>query len=133
VSKDHDHFGSQHGGAKLEAAQPFGCHEIAGDADDEQFTRPLIECELGRYSGIGASQYGGKRLLALSARRAACRKVALVQLPGDIARIAGHQFSKGGVRRVGGSRRLSASTAHRCCRREGPQSYRKSAATRKAA
>ena len=67
--------------------KPIGRHEIAGDAHDEQLARSLVEGQLRRDPGIGATEDGGERRLALGPRGAAAGEVALVHLAGDIATI----------------------------------------------
>jgi hypothetical protein len=52
----------------LDASKHLGAQAIAGDANDEEIVRPLVEDQLDGYAGVGASQNGSKRTLFRAAR-----------------------------------------------------------------
>jgi hypothetical protein len=87
---------------KLEACQPIGRDEVAGDTDHEQVAGTLVERQFWRNPGIRAAEDRGERRLALCAAGACCGEVALARLVRGIARIAFDQQVQRRIRCVGG-------------------------------
>jgi hypothetical protein len=120
VAEHHDHLGAEHGGAKFKAGQSIGRDKVAGDPDDEQISRHLVESELWRDARIGAAQNGGERRLSGSTAGASGREITLIRPVGHIACIAVDQQLQRRVRGSGGSGRLCLSGSDQ--RRRGGQS-----------
>ena len=104
-------------GAVFERCQQVRAHDVARDAHDEEFARPLVEHELRRHARIGAAQDLRERILPLHAGGAARREVTLVQRVGRVARVAFHQP----LQRVRGRDRVRwrRRTRHRRIGRDG--------------
>ncbi len=64
VREDEDEFGSEVFGGVFDAAQNGVVYDVPGYSDDEQVAQALIEYELRRNSGIGATQDHGERMLS---------------------------------------------------------------------
>jgi hypothetical protein len=69
VAEHHDQLYAEHGSTKLQACQPVGRDEVAGNTDHEQVARTLIERQFWRNPGIRAAKDCGERRLALCAAR----------------------------------------------------------------
>jgi hypothetical protein len=87
MAYDHDQANAVAGGGKFDAADERRRHDIARNADDEQVAEALIEDDLSRDAGIGATEDDRKRLLG---RRDLTAAPAVVQTAaGNVRRKAG--------------------------------------------
>jgi hypothetical protein len=64
MAEYHDHFRTYDFGGEFHTTQNVRVQDIAGDADTEEITQPLVKNQLGRRAAVDTAQYGSKRKLA---------------------------------------------------------------------
>src|SRR6266436_2919898 len=105
VTENHDQARAQVRHCVLDAAQRMVVDQIPSRANDEKVTQVLIEDQLGRSAGIGASENDGERVLFLGCLcPTCCSRFALGDLTRSKSEIALLKFGQRGISADRGSR-----------------------------
>src|SRR5882724_8333962 len=105
MTQDHDQARAQVCDCVLDAAQCMVVDQIASCANDEKVTQVLVEDQLGRGAGIGASENDSERVLLLGCLcPARCGRFALGYLTRGKSEIALLKFGQRGISADRGSR-----------------------------